>query len=166
MAQKSCIAQSNQENTYLLIIRLVRVKAHSSANTARHYCKVKDRQETCSRLMTRIHIMNWSIWVEYFQNSWYLMFYQLLKLIKSVVVFTIMASIRLLLAVCLSCTLRSWLHEISAPIMTLSPGLEKNYTLERSSKSFPGMTSMSGCLENCQKYIPKSQCSTIQETRS
>ena len=64
------------------------------------------------------------------------------------------------------CTLRSWLHEISALIMTLSPGLEKNYTLERSSKSFPGMTSMSGCLENCQKHIPKSQCSPIQETRS
>ena len=65
-----------------------------------------------------------------------------------------------------SWTLRSWLHEISALIMTLSPGLEKNYTLEWSSNSFPGMTSMSGCLENCQKYIPKSQCSPIQETRS
>ena len=26
------------------------------------------------------------------------------------------------------CTLRSWLHEISALIMTLSPGLEKNFT--------------------------------------
>ena len=60
------------------------------------------------------------------------------------------------------CTLRSWLHEISALITTLSPGLEKNYTLEPSSKSFPGMTSMSGCLENCQIYsqVP------IQETRS
>ena len=63
-------------------------------------------------------------------------------------------------------TLRSWLHEIPALIMTLSPGLEKNYTSERSSKCFPGMTSMSGYLENCQKYIPKSQCSPIQETMS
>ena len=58
-------------------------------------------------------------------------------------------------------TLRSWLHKISALIMTLSPGLEKNYTLERSSKSFTGITSMSGCLENCQNNIPKSQCSPI-----
>ena len=65
-----------------------------------------------------------------------------------------------------SCTNRSWLHEIPALIMTLSPGLEKNYTLERNSKSFPWMTSMSESLENCQKHIPKSQCSPIQETRS
>ena len=50
--------------------------------------------------------------------------------------------------------------------MTLSPGLVKNYTLEQSSKSFPGMISMSGCLENCQKYIPKSQSSPIQGTLS
>ena len=35
-------------------------------------------------------------------------------------------------------TLRSWLHEISALIMTLSPGFEKPHTLERSSNSFPG----------------------------
>ena len=34
-----------------------------------------------------------------------------------------------------------------------------------SSKSFPGTTSMSGCLENCQKYIPKSLFSPMQETR-
>ena len=40
--------------------------------------------------------------------------------------------------------------EISALIMTLSPGLEKNYTLQQSSNSFSGTTSMSGCLENCQ----------------
>ena len=53
-------------------------------------------------------------------------------------------------------TLRSWLHEIPALIMILSSVLEKNYTLERSSKSFPGMTSMSGFLENCQKHISKS----------
>ena len=58
LLEKSCIVQSNQENKYLLIIRLVRVKDHLSANTARHYCQVKDRQETCSRLTTRIHIMN------------------------------------------------------------------------------------------------------------
>ena len=64
------------------------------------------------------------------------------------------------------CTVRSWQHEISALIMTLSPGLENNYTLERSSKSFPGFTRMSGFLENCLKYIPKSQCSPIQETMS
>ena len=31
------------------------------------------------------------------------------------------------------CTLRSWLHEIPALIITLSPGLEKNHTLKRSS---------------------------------
>ena len=64
------------------------------------------------------------------------------------------------------CTLRSWLHEISALIMILSPGLENNYILERSSKSFPGITCISGFLENCQKYIPKSQCSPIRETMS
>ena len=64
------------------------------------------------------------------------------------------------------CTLRSWLHEILALIMTLSPGMEKNYTLEWSFKSFPGISSMSGGLENCRKCIPKSQCSPIQETRS
>ena len=56
----------------------------------------------------------------------------------------------------IGCTLRSWLHEIPALIIKLSPRLEKNYTLERSSKSFPGITNMSGCLENFQKYIPKS----------
>ena len=48
-------------------------------------------------------------------------------------------------------------------MVTLSPRLEKNYTLKRSSKSFPGITSISGCPENCQKYIQKSQCSPIQE---
>ena len=63
-------------------------------------------------------------------------------------------------------TLRSWLHETSALIMTLSPGLEKNYTSERSSNSFPGTTCMSGCLENCQKSIPKSWGSPIQGTIS
>ena len=63
-------------------------------------------------------------------------------------------------------TLRSWLHETSALIMTLSPGFEKNYTLERSYNSFPGPTCMSGCLENCQKSIPKSWCSLIQGTIS
>ena len=66
----------------------------------------------------------------------------------------------------LSQTLRSWLHETSAPIMTLSPGLEKNYTLEWSSNSFPGTTCLSGPLENCQKSIPKSWCSPIQGTIS
>ena len=50
--------------------------------------------------------------------------------------------------------------------MTLSPGLEKNYTLERSSNIFPGTTCMSGCLENCQKSIQKSWCSQIQGTIS
>ena len=63
-------------------------------------------------------------------------------------------------------TLRSWLHEISAAILTLSPGLEKNHTLERSSNSFPGLTSILGCLENSQKFIPKSGSSPIQGTRS
>ena len=50
--------------------------------------------------------------------------------------------------------------------MTLSPRLEKKYTSERSSNSFPGTTCMSGCLENCQKSIPKSWCSPIQGTIS
>ena len=50
--------------------------------------------------------------------------------------------------------------------MTLSPGLEKNYTSELSSNSFPGKTCMSGCLENSQKSIPKSWCSPIQGTIS
>ena len=59
-------------------------------------------------------------------------------------------------------TLRSWLHEFSALIMTSSPGLENNDILEWSSNSFPGTTSMSGCLHNCQKYILKSCCSPIQ----
>ena len=54
----------------------------------------------------------------------------------------------------------------SALIMTLSLGLEKNYTSERSSNSFPGTTCTSGCLENCQKSIPKSWCSPIQGTIS
>ena len=48
----------------------------------------------------------------------------------------------------------------------LCPRLEKNYTLERSSKSFPGIRNISESLENCQQYIKKSQCSLIQETRS
>ena len=63
-------------------------------------------------------------------------------------------------------TLRSWLHETSALIMTLSPELKKNYTSERSYNSFPGTTCMSGFLENCQKSIPKSWCSPIQGTVS
>ena len=63
-------------------------------------------------------------------------------------------------------TLRSWLHETSALIMTLSPGLEKIYTSERSSNSFPGTTFMSGRLENCKKSIPKSWGSPIQGTIS
>ena len=63
-------------------------------------------------------------------------------------------------------TLRSWLHEISAVILTLSPGLEKSYTLELSYKSFPGLTSISGGLENSQKFIPKSDSSPIRGTRS
>ena len=63
-------------------------------------------------------------------------------------------------------TLRSWLHKTSALIMTLSPGLEKNYTLEWSSNSFPGTTCMSGCLENCQKSVPKSWGSPIKGTIS
>ena len=64
----------------------------------------------------------------------------------------------------ISPTLRSWLHKTSALIMTLSPGLEKNYALERSSNRFPGTTCMSGCLENCQKSVPKSWGSPIQGT--
>ena len=64
----------------------------------------------------------------------------------------------------LSHTLRSWLHEISALITTLSPGLEKNYTLERNFNSFPGTASMPGCLENYYKYIHMSRCSPIQGT--
>ena len=53
-------------------------------------------------------------------------------------------------------TLRFWLDGISSLFMTLSSGLERNYTSEWSSKSFPVTTSMSGWLENFQKYIPKS----------
>ena len=63
-------------------------------------------------------------------------------------------------------TLRSWLHETSALIMTLSPGLEKNDTSEWSSNSFPGTTCMSGCLKNCQKSVPKSWGYPIQGTIS
>ena len=66
----------------------------------------------------------------------------------------------------ISPTLRSWLHETSALIMTLSPVLEKNYTSERSFNSFPGPTCMSGFLENCQKSVPKSWGSPIQGTLS
>ena len=44
---------------------------------------------------------------------------------------------------CISHTLRSWLHEMSALFMTLSPELEKNYTLEQSSDSFPGTAGIS-----------------------
>ena len=61
----------------------------------------------------------------------------------------------------ISSTLRCWLHETSALINTLSPGLEKNYTSEWSSNSFPGTTCMSGCRENCQKSIPKCWCPPI-----
>ena len=39
---------------------------------------------------------------------------------------------------------------------------EKNYTLECSSDRLTGTTSLPWCLENCQKYIPKSCCSPIQ----
>ena len=53
-----------------------------------------------------------------------------------------------------------------ALIIALSPGLEKNYTMERSSNSFPGKTCLSGFLENCPKSIPKSWCSPIQGTIS
>ena len=45
------------------------------------------------------------------------------------------------------------------------PGIVENYTLERSSNSFPGLTSVLGCLENSQKLIPKSGSSPIQGTR-
>ena len=68
--------------------------------------------------------------------------------------------------VCIGPTLRSWLHETSALIMTLCPGLKKNYTSERSYNSIPGTTCMSGFLENCQKSIPKSWCSPNQGTIS
>ena len=63
-------------------------------------------------------------------------------------------------------TLRSWLHAISAPIMILSPGLKKNYTLQWSFNSFSGTTSMSGCLENCWSSIPMKSFSPIQGTKS
>ena len=36
--------------------------------------------------------------------------------------------------------------------------------MEPSFNSFPGRTSMSGCMENCQKYIAQSHCSPIQGT--
>ena len=51
----------------------------------------------------------------------------------------------------ISPTLRSRLHETSALIMKLSPGLEKNYTSEQSFNSFPGTTCMSGCLQTVRK---------------
>ena len=44
--------------------------------------------------------------------------------------------------------------------------LEKYYTLEGTSNSFPGTTSMSGRLENSEKCISKFCCSPIQVTRS
>ena len=50
--------------------------------------------------------------------------------------------------------------------MKLSPGLDKNYTWERRSNSFPGTTCMSGFLKNCQKFVPKSWGSPIQGTIS
>ena len=66
----------------------------------------------------------------------------------------------------ISPTLRSWLHKTSALIMTLSPGLEKNYALERSSNRFPGTTCMSGCLENSWNSDPICSSSPIQGTMS
>ena len=51
-------------------------------------------------------------------------------------------------------------------IHDIVPWIGENYTLERSSNSFPGTTSMSGSLENCQKLIPKSWCFPIQGTIS
>ena len=66
----------------------------------------------------------------------------------------------------ISHTLRSWLHLISTWIGNLSPGLEKNGTLDCCSDNFPTLPRISVVLQNCQNYFSLNRCSPIQGTRS
>ena len=54
---------------------------------------------------------------------------------------------------CLSCTLRSGLHEIPTIIRTFPHGLENNHACKWTSDNFPGMLTYVLFLENCQKTI-------------
>ena len=66
----------------------------------------------------------------------------------------------------ISCTLRSWFHEICIRSRTVSPLLEDNYPSKCSFNSFPYTKYMSPCLENCQNYIAMYCCPLIAGRRS
>ena len=66
----------------------------------------------------------------------------------------------------LSCTLRSWVHEMFIHSRTVSPRLGDNYASKFSSYNFPHTKYMSPCMKNCQNYIAMYSWSPIPGKRS
>ena len=62
----------------------------------------------------------------------------------------------------ISCTLRSWVHQISMLFRIFYPGLEDIDTFQCSSDSFPHWPHISGCVQIWQNYISMSHCSPMR----